>query len=220
MPLGGDQEIPRPRTWRPGTPAAWSPSLIDELSLDLIRSTFVGRVGRPSPVEGAGARESAVLAPFYEEGGELFLLATRRSWALRTHRGEVSFPGGGAEPHDSDLTATALRESAEEVGLDPTSVAVHGELDHLSTVSSDRFIVPFVATLDGPPTNLVPQQSEVDKILHVPVRELLLPGRYREERWGPDHIDYPVHFFEVEGDTIWGATAAMLERFFVLLSGV
>ena len=157
-----------------------------------------------------------MLAAFYEVGGRTHVLCTRRSWSLRTHRGEVSFPGGGEEPGDPSLEHTALREACEEVGLDPGAVRVLGELDHLTTVTSDRFIVPFVATLAEPPTALVAQPEEVEAILHVAVSELLHPGAYREERWGPPEIDHPVSFFEIEGDTIWGATGAMLRQLLAL----
>lgn len=180
---------------------------------------FDGRVGAPSTVEAAGARASAVLAPFFERDGRTHVLVTRRSWDMRHHRGEVSFPGGGEEPDDASPVETALREAFEEVALDPARVEVVGELDHLTTVSSDRFIIPVVGILDGPPVGLVPEPTEVEAIIELPVDDLLAPGVYREERWGPPEIDHPVHFFEVDGDTIWGATAAMLHHFLILVSG-
>jgi 8-oxo-dGTP pyrophosphatase MutT (NUDIX family) len=218
MSRGGEQVIPRPVEWRPGDEAPWSADVGDRLRLTDVRSVFDGRVGSVSPVERSGARASAVLAPFYEVDDELHVVVTRRAWHLRSHRGEVSFPGGGFEPDDASLTDTALRESLEEISLDPGGVDVLGELDHLTTVSSDRFIVPFVADLGGQPGELVADRGEVDQILYVPVADLLDPDSYREERWGPLHIDHPVYFFEIEGDTIWGATAAMLRQFLLLLS--
>lgn len=217
MSLGGRQQIPRPEVWRPGAPAAW---LVQDpvVTLDRIREVFDGRVGAPAVVEGRpGIRRSAVLAAWFEREGEPHVLCTRRSWDLRTHRGEVSFPGGGEEDGDEDLRATALRESCEEVGLDPAAVEVLGELDHLTTVTSDRFIVPFVGLLAEPPRGLVAAEAEVEQILEVPISALLHPDAYREERWGPIEIDHPVVFFEIEGDTIWGATGAMLRQFLHLV---
>lgn len=216
MALGGAQIIPRPHQWRPGPPAPWAGRDLD-LSLARLRSVFTGRVGRRSPVESRGARPSAVLAPFYEHGDRTHVLVTRRSWDLRHHRGEVSFPGGGADPGDGGPVGTALREANEEVGLDPGRVEVLGELDHLTTVSSDRFIVPVVGVLAARPQGLVAQPSEVEAILEVPLDALVEADRYREERWGPPEVDHPVHFFEIEGDTIWGATAAMLRQLLLLL---
>ena len=221
---GGAQIIPRPDEWRPGPAAPWvdhDGGTFDlgavDLGLDRIREVFSGRSGAPSPVELDGARRSAVLAAFFDLDGRTHVLLTRRTWDLRTHRGEVSFPGGGEEPGDGHPVATALREAHEEVGLDPSVVEVVGELDHLTTVSSDRFIVPVVGILPDPPRGLVPQPTEVDAILQVPLVDLLEPGVHREERWGPTRIDHPVHFFEIEGDTIWGATAAMLRQFLLLM---
>ncbi len=213
---GGPQHIPRPALWRPGPPAAWS-DLDGTFDLDRIRAVFAGRQGAPARAEGRpGVRNSAVLAAWFERDGQPTVLCTRRAWDLRTHRGEVSFPGGGEEPSDADLAHTALREANEEVGLDPGSVEVLGELDHLTTVTSDRVIVPFVGLLDRAPSGLVASAAEVERIVEVPVSALLDPAAYREERWGPPEIDHPVVFFEIEGETIWGATAAMLRQFLLL----
>ncbi|MCB1260762.1 MAG: CoA pyrophosphatase, partial [Acidimicrobiales bacterium] len=112
----------------------------------------------------------------------------------------------------------ALREAFEEVALDPSSVEVIGELDHLQTFTSRSFIVPFVGLLPGRPT-LVPSPDEVDAVLHVPVRELLLDEVFREERWGLEPLARPLWFFELVGDTVWGATAAMLRNLLALGTG-
>jgi 8-oxo-dGTP pyrophosphatase MutT (NUDIX family) len=212
--LGGAQEIPRPPDWRPGDPRPWVDAIGTDEFFATVRSVYAGRVGAPAAVEGRpGIRRSAVLAAWYLRDDEPYVLCTRRSWNLRTHRGEVSFPGGGEEAGDASLHETALREAWEEVGLDPASVEVLGELDHLTTVTSDRFIVPVVGLLDAPPVGLVAQESEVEQILEVPLSALLHPDAFREERWGSLGIDHPIAFFEIEGDTIWGATGAMLHQF-------
>jgi 8-oxo-dGTP pyrophosphatase MutT (NUDIX family) len=172
---------------------------------------------RLSPLEGRGVRASAVLAPLYERGGEVHVILTRRARHLRSHRGEVSFPGGGQDPGE-DLEDTARREALEEVGLDPVTVEIIGELDHLQTVTSSSFIVPYVGLLPGRP-RLSPNPAEVEKILEVPLAELLDPTVYREERWGLAPLDRPIVFFELVGDTIWGATGAMLRNLLALLTG-
>ncbi|WP_208026722.1 NUDIX hydrolase [Rhabdothermincola sediminis] len=188
------------------------------LTLEGIRASLAaGGPPRPSLLEGTGVRASAVLAPLYELDGEVHVVLTRRAQHLRSHRGEVSFPGGGQEPGE-DLLDTALREACEETGLDRSAVEIICELDHLQTVTSRSFIVPFVGVLPGRPT-LEPNPAEVELILHVPLDELLLDGVYREERWGLPPLDRPIYFFEIVGDTIWGATAHMLRNLLALATG-
>ncbi len=214
---GGPQRIPRPPGTRPGDPPPWH-DLADharDLGLEDIRARLAA-VGppKPSPIERLPVRASAVLAPLYDDGHGVEVILTRRAWHLRSHTGEVSFPGGGEEEHDSDLVATALRETHEEIGLDPDAVEIVGELDHLSTVTSRSFIVPYVGVIEGRP-EVEPDPNEVDAVLHVPLAELLLPEVYREERWGFRGLDRPIWFFELVGDTVWGATAAMLRDLLV-----
>ena len=163
-------------------------------------------------------RGAAVLAPIYESAGEAHVVLTRRASGLRVHGGEVSFPGGRQDA-DEDLVGTALREAHEEIGLDPATVEIIGELDHLSTVTSDSFIVPFVALLPGPPADLTANPDEVAAVLHVPLVELFDPGVYREERWDIFGTQRSMFFFELVGDTVWGATAAMLRQLLGLATG-
>jgi 8-oxo-dGTP pyrophosphatase MutT (NUDIX family) len=182
----------------------------------------VGRFDRPgrAPAEGEDVRPSAVLAMLHAPGDdqEAELILTRRAWHLRNHKGEVSFPGGGHEPHDRDLLATALRETHEEIGLDPEHVDVIGELDHLMTFSRRSYIVPFVGAVAGPLPELVPDPGEVERILHVPLSELLAPDTYRQERWDFAGQERVMHFFDLVDDTVWGATASMLYNLLGLLT--
>ncbi len=169
-------------------------------------------------LEGTGTRPSAVLAALYDDAdGLATVVLTRRSAHLRAHRGEVSFPGGGAESGDADLVSTATREAHEEVGLDPAAVEIIGEIDHLQTVTSRSYIVPFVGALAGRP-DLVASESEVAAILHVTLAELLDPTIYHQERWGLPPLEHPISFFELDGDTVWGATAAMLRNLLELVT--
>lgn len=217
---GGPQQIPRPAGSRSGRPAPWHdvPLAGRDPSMADVREALAS-AGPPvlSPLEDTGVRASAVLAPLYEAGGQVHVVLTRRAQHLRSHRGEVSFPGGGQEDGE-DLWRTALREAQEETALDPTTVVRIGELDHLRTITSRSFIVPYVGELPGRP-DLVPSPSEVEHILHVPLSELLADGVFREERWGIASMDRPIYFFELVGDTIWGATAAMLRNLLALVTG-
>ncbi len=140
------------------------------------------------------------------EGAEVLL--TRRSMDLRHHRGEVSFPGGRIDPGETPLEA-ATREAHEEVGLERDAVRIVGELDHLSTVVSLSYIVPVVGVVAAPLT-LRPTSLEVERVFWLPLAELVRPDTYRSERWGQAPTDRLLHFFELDDETIWGATATVL----------
>ena len=219
---GGPQRIPRPPGARLGPPPDWADLAPTQRHLDAETACAgLSTAPRPkrSPVESLTDRASAVLVPLYPgDDGGLHLLLTRRAWHLRSHTGEVSFPGGRAEPADDSLWETALRETWEETAMDTGEIELVGELDHLSTVTSRSFIVPFVGLLPDRP-DAEPNPDEVDEILHVPVAELLDPAIYRQERWGVPGVDRPIHFFELVGDTIWGATASMLVDLLTRITG-
>jgi len=216
---GGPQQIPRPARWATGGRPTWEEAA-PALTIDRIASVFEGRAGESSPVETTGGSPSAVLVAIYPDGREdqgnesLSVLLTRRSDTLRHHTGEVSFPGGRTDPGETAVEA-AIREAYEEVALDPSLVRPLGELDHLTTVTRRAYIVPIVAVLDERP-ELHPAEAEVAAILHVSLAELMNPDVFREERWGMAPQDRPVYFFELLGDTVWGATAAMLRQFLLL----
>lgn len=168
----------------------------------------VPEIDRPSIPSFPGARHSAVLVTLADGGRGPEVLLTRRSWAMRSHRGEVSFPGGRTDPGETPEQA-ALREAHEEVGLDPAAVTVRGELEHLNTVVSRSYIVPKVGTVVEP-FPLTAQTMEVDRVMWVPLAEFTRPDTYRAEVWGVGPTDRVLHFFELDDETVWGATAHML----------
>jgi 8-oxo-dGTP pyrophosphatase MutT (NUDIX family) len=160
--------------------------------------------------------EAGVLVPLFEEAGETRVILTRRAAHLRSHTGQVAFPGGRLEPGE-DAVAGALREAHEEIGLDPGEVEVLGQLAPLATVSSGSRITPFVGALARRPL-LSPNPAEVARIFDVSLARLLTDQVYREERWDlPGQDDRPMHFFELEGETIWGATARVLTELLELV---
>lgn len=158
-----------------------------------------------------------MLVPFSDGDDGPELVFTRRAWHLRSHRGEVCFPGGRLEPGDPDLTTTALRETYEEIDLPPHAVSVVGELDRLTTVSSPSYIVPIVGLIDREHP-LTPDPNEVDGILRVSLRELADPQIFREEIWTRDSVEMDIFFFELVGDTLWGATARMVHNLLRLVT--
>lgn len=167
-----------------------------------------------------GGAPAAVLVPLFEEDGETRVVLTRRAAHLRTHTGEVSFPGGRLDSGESAEDG-ARREAAEEVGLDPDTVAVVGRLSSISTFSSGATITPVVGALPRRP-RLASNPAEVELVFDVSLAELAADGVFREERWHlparpprPGSEDeepgwFPMWFFELPDDTVWGATARML----------
>jgi 8-oxo-dGTP pyrophosphatase MutT (NUDIX family) len=206
VPVGrGQQIIPRPPVWSLGPAAPWPVGLEPTLAQVLHADPNVTRQLLPAF---ADSRHSAVLVAFTDVGEGPEVLLTRRSWEMRTHRGEVSFPGGRMDPGETALD-TALREAHEEVGLDPGVVTVRGELDHLNTAVTRSYIVPKVGTVPER-LDLRAQTAEVERVLWVPLREFTRAGAYRSEHWGEPPLDRTLHFFELEDETVWGATARIL----------
>ncbi len=222
---GGDQIIPRPLGAVAGRAAPWAHlSVADRrVRLDDVRRALADAGPATSSERETLSeitRPSAVLAPLYEDGGELHVILTRRTWQMRSHSGEVSFPGGRRDDDDADLWQTALREAREEVALDTSDIECLGELDHLATVTSRSFIVPYVGALPEGTPSTTANPDEVSAVLHVPIAELLDPAVFREERWTlPWAETRPIFFFELVGDTVWGATGAMLRQLLGFVTG-
>jgi 8-oxo-dGTP pyrophosphatase MutT (NUDIX family) len=231
--------IPRPADWRPGGPPPWADTPpARRASIDLAQVLkALGAAGQAGPVPDDVGNDaifeapvvgetqvpphrvnSAVLAALFEEDEEARLVFTRRSVDLRTHQGQVSFPGGRIEPGE-DPTAAALREAFEEVDLDPALVTTVGWLHPLQTMVSASFILPVLGVLAARP-HLKPNPSEVERIFDVSLVDLADLSIFHEERWripgraieGSDDNSFPVWFFEVAGEMIWGATARMLHE--------
>jgi 8-oxo-dGTP pyrophosphatase MutT (NUDIX family) len=220
--VGGRQVIPRPPTARAGSAAPWAALGSGDrrgITVDRVGRAVAGAEGTPVwaqrlPADGfpdPGA-PAAVLVPLFDEDAEARVVLTRRSAHLRAHRGEVSFPGGRLDPGET-IEAGALRESAEEIGLDPGAVTLVGRLTPVTTFASGSTITPVVGLLPGRP-RLVPSPTEVEHVFDVALADLADPAIFREEFWtvpgrGSDD-PFPVWFFELPDDTVWGATARML----------
>lgn len=120
----------------------------------------------------------------------------------------MSFPGGGREPSDADLEETARREANEEIGLTPDEIEIVGRLDDIPTVS-DYAVRPFVSRI--PDRAYVPDEREVAEIAVLPVAGLTDLDNYESERRDhPYYGEIRLHFFHVDGYTVWGATGRML----------
>jgi 8-oxo-dGTP pyrophosphatase MutT (NUDIX family) len=239
------QIIPDPDEIRPGSPPPWSllpPSARTNLSLDVVRSRLhearrlLATTSPPelpndlTPVADAPPAaitfRSAVLAALFEEDGETQIVLTRRSFAMRVHRGEIALPGGRSHEGESAVE-TALREAHEEVGLDPAVVTPIAWLNPIAAFGSSSSIWPIVGFLERRP-ELTIDPSEVDRVFTVALSDLVAEGAFIEERWrrpiirpGADEDGYyPLYFFKVPGDLVWGATARVLAELLSLVTGV
>lgn len=209
---GGRQVIPRPAEYADGPAPPWVGFPVVTGGSPMPTAARLAAAlpppGRPVAPAFPDARPSAVLIALADGPEGPAVLLTKRSMHLRHHKGEISFPGGRMDPGETPLQA-AVRESEEEVGLDPTLVRPRGELTHISTVVSRSYIVPHVVEVPEP-VPLRPVTGEVDAVWWTSIAELIAPGTYRSEVWGRAPADRVLHFFELEGETVWGATAHLL----------
>ncbi|AOX99026.1 CoA pyrophosphatase [Jeongeupia sp. USM3] len=154
------------------------------------------------------SRPAAVLIAIVPRAAGVTILLTERAAHLPAHAGQISFPGGGVDDGDADAAATALRESVEEIGLESRFVHVVGRLGNYYTVSGYE-VAPVVGVLE-PGFALTPCADEVERVLELPLAQLLDPSHY-ERRWVERRgLRGQTHFIEIDGDTVWGATANML----------
>lgn len=156
---------------------------------------------------------AGVLIPLLLRGSGLEVLFTRRTETVLTHKGQISFPGGQQEEADGELVETALRESYEEIGLEPSRVTVLGELDDVFTSVSGFVITPVVGLVEGAVESLTPAPDEVRSLLIVPLTTLLRPEVHRAEDRLFEGQPYRIHFYTVGDDVIWGATGRIVYQF-------
>jgi len=182
----------------------WMADLVDRL--DQLEPQFFSRYLPPDE----GGRQSAVLILFGPDadGGEDVVL-TERSHSMRSHAGQVSFPGGAIDPADAGPAAAALREAQEEVGLDPAGVEVVAELPALYLPPSNFVVTPILAWWAEPSPIDIVDHREVARVLRVPLSELTDPAK-RFTITHPSGFVGPA--FDVDGLLVWGFTAGLLSK--------
>lgn len=167
------------------------------------------------PLTGPTRAEAAVLALLGRDHHDRHhLLVTRRTDLVETHKGQMAFPGGIRDPQDLDLERTALRETHEELGIEPHQVQVHGVLP-LMLIPTSRFMVtPFVGTLVPRVEELELRMSshEISMAAWIPLDDLASPAIYRIEMMELSGIRFRTHVFQVGENRIWGATGAMIRN--------
>ena len=201
------------------------------LTPNVIRSRFASTGSWPAEIPGDALQQdrmpapASVLVPLVQRDDGLHVLLTRRTDHLHDHAGQISFPGGRQEPEDEDETATALRETQEEIGLDPHHVEILGRLPVYTTIT--RFVVTPVVALVRPPFELRLDAFEVAEAFEVPLPFLMNPAHHHRHVFeapgvSRQFLSMPWHGAQADGSTreffIWGATAAMLRNLYAFLS--
>lgn len=158
--------------------------------------------------EAAAVTPASVLVPIVAQAEELTVLFTQRTSHLRNHSGQISFPGGRAEPQDPTPEFTALREAEEEIGLRGERVEIMARMPDYLTRTGFR-VTPVVA-LVTPPLELVPDAREVEEVFEVPLAFLLDPRNHRRETRELQGQTVGFYVIAYGSRRIWGATAGML----------
>jgi 8-oxo-dGTP pyrophosphatase MutT (NUDIX family) len=161
----------------------------------------------------ANARKGAVLALIYPRDSQLHIVLTLRHVYRGTHSGQVSFPGGKLEPGDSSPWHAALREAEEEIGIKGSDVRNLGQLTQVYIPPSRFLVTPFLGFLNYTP-NFKADPYEVNKIIEVPLSDFLRDEKRSEKMLFVEALgsEMKVKYFDIAGETIWGATAMMLSE--------
>lgn len=169
----------------------------------------------PSEHLGDRPATAAVLVPLFEdESAVVRVVITKRPDHMPSHPGQLAFPGGKIDPVDESVLAAALREADEEVGIEPHQVTPLGFLEPVSTNRFDVVVAPVVGRLNGVP-RLVPDPAEVASTMVPPLHHFLNEDRWRTENWS----GHELWFIEVEGEVLWGASAAIMRSLLAVIRG-
>jgi len=192
----------------------WEQPPYDEVMSDLAAALSPHLAAAPRPRPAPGDRLAAVLALVIEDT-EPALLFTERTAEMSRHPGEVSFPGGLQDAGEVDLRSTALRETHEEIGIEPEAVTVLGALPPIHTFVSAILVTPFVGVVPSLPP-LTVSHGEIARVLTTPLRELAAIEEERVLRRDGGGT-WRGWWYELPEATVWGATGAMVHGLVELL---
>lgn len=148
---------------------------------------------------------------FTADNGALRTVLTLRTAGLRGHSGQVSFPGGRREPQDENLTATARRETCEEIGICGGRLSILGQFPRFYIPASHHNVSPIIARYDGAP-EFVPNPDEVAEVFTVALKDLLLTRFKFVEQRRMRGVDVRIPYYYFAGHKVWGATAMLLSE--------
>ena len=191
------------------SPPQWQPEITDE-NRHVIAANIIAKREAVGKVT-----KAAVLIPLLMKEDGLSVLLTQRTNHLRDHAGQISFPGGRMDPEDQSPNETALRESQEEIGLDPKRVEIIGHLPQYLTVSGYS-VTPVVGLVQAQ-AEYVLDEFEVADVFEVPLSFLLDPANHQVRLWQSEQGGRRFYSMPYENRFIWGATAGMLRNLYHLL---
>lgn len=160
-------------------------------------------------------KHAAVLIPLFFKNGEIYLLFTKRSDKVETHKGQISFPGGMADETDEKLRATALRETWEEMGIKESDITLLGKTDKFLT-NTNFMVTPYVGHFPYPYEFII-SEDEIERIIEVPLSHLIKPEIFEIKPWVRDGIKWNIHYYNYHGDIIWGVTGFLISNFLSII---
>jgi 8-oxo-dGTP pyrophosphatase MutT (NUDIX family) len=184
------------------------------IDLELIKNKIENY--SPLKLDDDGSAKGAVMVPIYCKENKLYMLFTKRTEELSSHKGQISFPGGKQDTKDKTLFDCALRETKEEIGLEENFIELFGKIDQIKTFGSNILLTPFVCKIKYP-FKLKINENEVAEIIEVPFNEL-----FNRENWDIKKImlgqlkERHIYYFHYKKWVIWGATARIVNQFISL----
>ncbi len=162
-------------------------------------------------IDQSKVKQAATAALFFAVDNRPHLVLTKRVEYPGVHSGQISFPGGRREPEDNSFMHTALRETQEEIGVNPEDIDVLGSLTAVYIPPSNFFVYPFVGTLNKAP-DFIPQEREVASILSLDFNLFLEKENLKPTKVSARNFSLEVPAFNIENHIIWGATAMMISE--------
>jgi 8-oxo-dGTP pyrophosphatase MutT (NUDIX family) len=185
---------------------------------EVMRATPVGKL-LPTFEHHLPPRPGSVLILLYPDQGRIFFPLIQRPEYAGAHSGQVSLPGGKAEPGEDTIT-TALREGEEEIGISAREIKVVGKLSDFFVIPSNFLVTPVIGYVESVPA-LMPDAVEVERILFGNVPDLIHEDAIKsKEILAAGRFAMQAPYFDIEGQVVWGATAMMLNEFRTILREV